>query len=59
MKRFLEHFSFWAPCVLLGSVSTRLRARVGEVDVPVERLRRLIEFLESPRGGEEHPFWQI
>ena len=58
MKGFLEHFSFWAPCVLLGSASIRLRARVGGVDVPVERLRRLLEFLEPERRNEEHPFWR-
>lgn len=55
MKGFLEHFWFWAPCVLLGSASTRLRARVGGLEVPLERL---LAVLEPERGHEEHPFWR-
>jgi len=54
---FVEHFAFWAICVLAGSASIRLRARLGGHREPLIRLRRLLEFLET--DAVDHPLWVV
>jgi aminoglycoside phosphotransferase len=41
LASFERDFRFWATCVLVGSGSTRLRARTARVLEPLERLRQL------------------
>jgi aminoglycoside phosphotransferase (APT) family kinase protein len=44
---FLEHFLFWATSVLVGSASTRIRARSDQARVPLARLRMLLDLLQG------------
>jgi Ser/Thr protein kinase RdoA (MazF antagonist) len=41
LASFERDFRFWATCALVGSASTRFRARAGRVGEPLERLRQL------------------